>query len=86
MMLARKINNDKLLDVSIDQIYVKQDQSFELIPKVGRYVISFGDISDMDDKLIKLKAFLAQGAAVNGWDKYASVDLRFVDQVVCKKK
>ena len=56
-----------------------------MVPKVGRHLILFGDMGDMESKFTKLKAFYAQGMKKAGWDKYSRINLKFKDQVVCEK-
>lgn len=80
------IMKDDFLEKMIDQIYVNDKGEYELIPKIGRQVILLGSINDYKRKLEKLKAYLVQGAAVEGWSKYKTINLKFNDQVVCERK
>lgn len=84
--LANYIRGDEFLRAQIEQIYVTGDGGFELVPKVGRQLIIFGDISGMEEKFDKLKVFYEQGMKKAGWDKYSKINLTFKNQVVCEKK
>jgi len=83
--LALHIKNDEFLNAMIEQIYVTQDKEFELVPKLGKHIIQFGDISDMDLKFEKLIVFYRYGIGKAGWGTYKTINLKFRDQVVCSK-
>ena len=84
--LAYYIHNDEFLNAQIEQIYVTKGKEFELIPKVGRQLIIFGKIDNMEKKFGKLIAFYNKGMKNNGWIKYKTINLKFENQVVCAKK
>ena len=85
-VLAKYIREDDFLRAQIEQIYVTGDKEFEMVPKVGRHLILFGDISDMEHKFSKLVAFYDQGMKKAGWNTYSKINLKYKDQVVCEKK
>ncbi|RLD54531.1 MAG: cell division protein FtsQ, partial [Bacteroidetes bacterium] len=84
--LAFYINDDEFLKAQIEQIYVTESKEFELIPKVGRQLILFGGIENMEKKFNNLIAFYKKGMKNNGWTKYKTINLKFENQVVCAKK
>jgi len=84
--LSSFITQDQFLKAQIEQIYVTKTGEFELIPKVGRHLIIFGGIEDMENKFDKLLVFYHQGMNKTGWDKYKTINLKFENQVVCSKK
>ncbi len=84
--LASYINNDPFLKLQIEQIYVTKNREYEFVPKVGRHIIIFGGIEDMEEKFKKLVVFYHQGINNAGWNKYKSINLKFENQVVCSKK
>lgn len=84
--LASFIREDDFLRAQIEQVYVNDDMEFELVPKVGRHLILFGDIADMETKFTKLRAFYDQGMKKAGWNKYDRINLKYKDQVICEKK
>jgi len=84
--LAKIINNDPLMFALTEQIYVNFDNEIEIIPKTGSFNIILGDLSSIEDKIIKLKEFLYVAAANEGWNKYKTINLKFKNQIVCTKK
>jgi len=84
--LSSFIYNDPFLNAQIEQIYVTKNREFELVPKVGRQLIIFGGIENMENKFDKLIVFYHQGMNKTGWDKYKTINLKFDNQVVCSKK
>lgn len=84
--LASKIQEDEFLNALIDQIYVNQEQEFELIPKAGVGLIVFGNLDQADDKLKRLKNFYIEGKDKINWDIYKSINLKYTNQIVCTKK
>ncbi len=83
--ISSYINDDKFLKAQIEQIYVTKDKEFELVPKVGRQLIIFGDVDNMENKFKKLLVLYEQGLNKTGWDKYNTINLKFENQVVCSK-
>ena len=85
-LLADFIDNDRFLKAQIEQIYVNRHQEFELVPKVGKHLIVFGSIENMEEKFEKLMKFYEEGLNKIGWSKYSVVNLKFDNQVVCTKR
>ena len=85
--LCRVIDNDTLLRSQIAQIYIRQDCTFELIPRVGAHRIILGNIAALDEKFAKLRVFYQDGLRHTGaWNKYSTIDLQYHHQIVCTKK
>lgn len=84
--LASYINQHEFLKAQIEQIYVNKSKEFELIPKVGRQIIIFGAIDNMEKKFNNLIVFYNKGINRKGWDEYKLINLKFDNQVVCTKK
>ena len=84
--LANYINGNEFLKAQIEQVYVNKSKEFELVPKVGRQVIYFGGIDNMEKKFGNLIAFYDKAINKKGWDKYKTINLKFENQVVCAKK
>jgi cell division protein FtsQ len=83
--LALHIKDNVFLNALVEQIYVNKDREFELIPKVGKQIILFGDINDMESKFEKLIVFYYHGIGKAGWGTYKTINLKFRDQIVCSK-
>lgn len=72
-------------NAQIEQIYVRDDQKVELVPRVGDGIIMLGSLNDYALKLEKLRKLYIGGFNVIGWNRYKVIDLQYKDQVVCTK-
>lgn len=84
-LLTKYIKENDFWNAQITQLFVNADKEIELIPRVGNHTILFGDISDMDEKFEKLMVFYQKGLKKVGWNAYSQINLKFKNQVVCKK-
>lgn len=80
------IQNDKILRVLIDQVYINEQNEFEIIPILGTHTILIGNLNNLNTKFNKLKIFYTQALPVHGWDKYNKINLKYNNQVVCTKR
>lgn len=83
--MASYISSDPFWSSQITMIYVNEHQEFELTPLLGRQTVLFGNTSHMKEKFDKLRILYQEGFSRTGWDTYQNIDLRFKDQIVCKK-
>jgi cell division protein FtsQ len=61
---------------------------FVLVPQVGSHTIIFGSArsdEEVKEKMDKLKVFYQEGLPFEGWNKYETINLKFRNQIVCKK-
>lgn len=85
--IVKRIDADTFLRAQMVQLYVTQEKTFELIPRVGNHKIVLGDISDLDEKLKKLLIFYRDGLNRTGsWTDYIIINLQYKNQIVCTKK
>ena len=84
--MANFINNDEFLSALIGQIYVKKDTEMLLVPKIGDFLIDFGNSSDLENKFMKLKVFYKKILPFEGWNKYNNVILKYKNQIIVNKK
>lgn len=82
VVLANIINHDEYLMAMIAQIDMNPSGQFEMIPKIGRQVILFGNADEAKQKFDKLKIFYRTVIKKLGWQKYSTINLQFKDQVV----
>jgi len=80
------IQKDAFLMAIIDQVNINNDRKFELIPKIGEQLITFGDVSDMQAKFEKLKLFYKKVIPVYGWSRYNRINLEYKGQMVATIK
>lgn len=85
-LLAKYIDQNQFLKSLIEQIYVRPNGDWVLIPKIGDQEIIFGNIENMQEKFDNLLLFYREGLNNIGWNKYKTINLKFKDQVVCTKK
>jgi cell division protein FtsQ len=69
----------------VEQIYVTPEKEFEIITRVGDQVILFGDTTAMAGKFKKLEIFYSEALNRRGWNEYKSLNLKFRNQIICKK-
>ena len=83
--LIKKLHENTFFLKFIEQIHVEQNGDLILIPKLGSSQILFGKLSEMEEKLERLKIFYEEAIPYEGWDKYSVIDIRFKDQVVGRR-
>lgn len=84
--LGKFLYENRFWSAFVDQIYINSNGELELIPKIERHSILIGDAENLEGKFEKLFIFYREGLRYTGWDQYELVDLRFENQVVCKKR
>lgn len=84
--MAEFIRRDPLWRRQIEQLYVNKDLEIELIPRVGNHRIVLGDATGIKEKFDKLKIFYKKGLSKTGWNEFREINLKFANQVVCKKR
>ena len=85
--MATYIDADDFWRSQIQQIYINEDLDMEVVPMIGDQKIIFGDTTAMAEKFKKLLIFYQQGLNTTGWwNKYALINLKFKNQIVCTKK
>lgn len=80
------INGHDLWQAQIEQIYINDNMEVELIPRVGNHIIILGNLENYKYKLGKLEALYKKGFALTDWNIYSSINLKYSDQVICKKR
>lgn len=82
---AKNVSRDEFLRNLIVQIHISDMGQIELIPRISSHVILFGDLgSDPMARLASLKYFYINGAAIEGFEKFNTVDVRYRNQVITK--
>lgn len=87
--LAKFLAKDTFLKAQIAQVQRDKWGDFILIPQVGNHEIVFGTANsdkEVETKLNKLKIFYQEGLPFEGWNKYNQINLKFKNQIVCKKR
>lgn len=84
--LGRIVQENEFWNNQIQQIYVAENGEVELIPRVGEHTILLGPPARVEEKLARLKEFYTKGLNKVGWNKYSTINLKYDNQVICKKK
>ncbi len=79
------IKQDTLWDAQIEQIFVNNKRDIELIPRVGKQRIILGNADSLATKMGNLLAFYKQAMPEVGWDAYKTINIKYVNQIVCEK-
>ncbi|MBX9782163.1 MAG: hypothetical protein K2X48_02615 [Chitinophagaceae bacterium] len=69
----------------IDQVNIS-NYEMEMIPKLGKHTIAFGDGTRVDAKFSRLLLFYKQIMNKTGWNYYSSLDVRFDKQLVAVRR
>jgi len=80
-----KITNDNFLKKEIIGVEKTQKNELMLLVRSGDYKIEFGNISDMEIKFKKLKAFYNKTFDDKTINNYKKISLKYHNQVVCTK-
>jgi cell division protein FtsQ len=84
-VVAKQLERDEFTKALVEQIYLNSNGEIELIPKIGEQNILLGDTTSLQEKLEKLKIFYTQEGRNEAWSTYRSINLKYRDQVICKK-
>lgn len=87
--ISSYVCNDPLFHSLIGQVHLEKNGDFILVPLVGDQQIIFGTAhSEMEvqEKFKKLRIFYNEAMPFEGWDTYSEINLKFDEQIVCKKK
>ncbi|HZH87521.1 MAG TPA: hypothetical protein VFD77_09395 [Brumimicrobium sp.] len=87
--ISSYVCNDAFYNAQIVQVHYTKTDGFVLIPRVGDHKIVFGAAESdemVEDKFRKLTTFYDEVIPYEGWNKYESINLKFKDQIVAKKK
>ncbi|UXX77713.1 cell division protein FtsQ [Reichenbachiella carrageenanivorans] len=82
--LIQFITHDEFWNAQISAIRVEKNQEVVLEPQVTKQEVIFGKPENIEKKFRKLMTFYKQILPYKGWNTYASVNLKFKNQIVCK--
>lgn len=80
--VVNKLSADPFWKQGVEEIVVRPDGTFELIPVLGNHRALVGDTTALDTKLHTLFLFYRNVLNRIGWDRYTVLDARFSGQVV----
>ncbi len=85
-LLVTEILNDEFLKKQIIGIRKMQNNEFVLSTRIGDQKIELGKIENLESKFANLKSFFNKTMTDKTIDNYASINLKYNNQVVCTKK
>ncbi|MDE6396653.1 MAG: hypothetical protein K2K84_05230 [Muribaculaceae bacterium] len=83
--LLRRIKTDPQLDAFVSGINVDRTGDIIVVPTVIGHVINFGDSTNLDDKIIRLRTFYAEVMPVKGWNAYDTVSVKWAGRVTATR-
>lgn len=83
--IARHIEDDPVLKPAVEQIYCNKEGQYEMVTKLGDHSVLIGKAKNLDAKLSKLRLFYKKALNHGGWEKYQQLNLKYENQIVCKK-
>ncbi|AFK02978.1 hypothetical protein Emtol_1836 [Emticicia oligotrophica DSM 17448] len=84
LQFIKLINEDSFLKAQFTQLDINSDGDISIVPLVGNHIIEFGEPSNIENRLNRLKIFYNQILPVKGWDSFSSVSVKYDGQIVCK--
>jgi len=84
--ISLALQKDSFSMAMIEQVDITPQRIFEMIPKIGNQLIVFGDATDVEAKLSKLKLFYKEIMVKAGWNSYSVINVQYKNQVVAKRK
>ena len=84
--IARIFRKDSFWDAQIEQLYVKSNGDYVLVPRVGDHLILLGPPVRIEEKLRNLRALYKHGLSPREWNNYQVINLKYKGQVLCSKK
>lgn len=85
-IISLALQKDTFSMALIEQVDITPQRIFEMIPKIGNQLIIFGDATDVEAKLSKLKLFYKEIMVKAGWNTYSVINVQYKNQVVAKRK
>ncbi|MCB9263073.1 MAG: hypothetical protein H6607_11925 [Flavobacteriales bacterium] len=79
------VNQSEFWDKFIDHIFVRPNNDLVFTTQIGGHEVVFGDTLRMEQKLNKLEEFYEKASKNVGWEQYSEIDIRFKNQIVCRK-
>jgi cell division protein FtsQ len=69
-----------------EHVHLTSMGTIEVIPRIGRHVIEYGSIYNLDMKTKMLFQFYRSQVYITDLEKYSRINLNFENQVICEKR
>lgn len=84
IQVARFITEDPFWNAQMEQIYIRRNGDYILVPRVGEHLILLGTAERLAEKMNNLM-LLYQQLDPRKWNSYKTINLKFKNQVICSK-
>lgn len=84
--IGSQICENEFSSAQFRQIYINEGGDVELIPTIGNHIVLFGDHENTPEKLFHLEETYKKALSYMGMEQYASLDVRFKNRVIARKK
>ena len=82
LVLLNKIDEDNFLNKEVTSIHRKDNKEYLMTVRSGDYRIDFGNLTEIDKKIKKLKAFYGKAFLDSTIQKYKTINIKYRNQVV----
>ena len=83
--LMQFIQNDQWMAENITEVLVKPNGEYDFLMRIPTFKVVFGKFEDETLKKANLKAFYKQLEKTNKLNEYSVVNLKYMNQVVCRR-
>jgi cell division protein FtsQ len=84
LTVARFIIDDSFWNAQVEQIYIRKNGDYLLVPRVGEHLILLGSSERLEEKMDNLMS-LYNELNPKEWNKYKTINLKFKGQVICSR-
>ena len=80
------VEADEFLKAQMEQLYVRRNNDFVLVPRVGDHLILLGQPEDLALKLRNLRLLYTEGLNPREWNEYRTINLKYKNQILCSRR
>jgi cell division protein FtsQ len=84
-IMAKALQNDSFMRALTGQIVVSQNNEMTIIPRLGNFEIALGDVSDLDDKFLRIRSFYQLTLPAAGWNTYKKISVKYKNQIIANR-
>ena len=84
--IVKLARQDAFMDAWLESIYVDREGEIVLQGNVGSFEVIFGDASNLQEKVDKMKNFMRNGISLVGWKELESINVKYNRQVITKER
>lgn len=84
--ISMHLLGDPFWMAQIEQVDIDAKRNFQMVPKVGKHIVQFGNGQEIDKKFRKLYIFYRDVISKTGWSRYGEINVGYKGQVVATRK